>query len=107
MVAGQNQHIIRIVAVDEVQVLINGVGGAFIPVRTVLCLIGRKHHHSPGGPVQVPGLTVADVFVQHQRLVLRQNTYGIDARIHAVGQGKIDDPVFSAEGDGRFGGCFG
>ena len=56
--------------------------------------------------VQAPRLAVAYVFVQLQRLVLRQDTDGVDAGIDTVGKRKINDAVFPAEGNGRLGGIF-
>jgi len=56
------------------------------------------------GLVQTPGLAVADVLVELQRLILGENTYGVDTGIDAVGKGKVDDAVLAAEGDGRLGG---
>ena len=52
--------------------------------------------------VQIPGLSVSDVLVEHKRLILGQNTHSIDAGINAVGQRKIDDTVLSAEGNCGF-----
>ena len=54
--------------------------------------------------VQAPGLAVADVLVQLQGLILGQDTHGIDPGVYAVTQGKVNDPVFAAEGDGGLGG---
>ena len=55
-----------------------------------------------GGPVQIPGLAAADVAVQLQGTVLGQHAHGVDAGIGAVGQRKVNDAVFAAEGDRRF-----
>ena len=45
--------------------------------------------------VQVPGLAASDILIELQRLVLCQNTDRINTRIHTIGQGKINNPVFS------------
>ena len=55
------------------------------------------------GPVQVPGLPVANVAVQLQGAVLGQDTHGINAGVDTVGQGKINDAVLASKGDGGFG----
>ena len=54
--------------------------------------------NAAGGTVQVPGLAGADVAIEFQGTILGQNTHGIDAGVGAVGEGEVDDAVFSAEG---------
>ena len=107
MVAGQNHHILRVEAVDEVNVLIDGVGGALVPaLLLVMPLVGGQHLSTGVGLVQVPGLAVADVFIQLQRLILGEDAHGVNAGIDAVGQRKVNNAVFAAEGNGRLGGFF-
>jgi len=99
MVAGQDQHIIRIVLVDEVDVLIDGVGRPLEPGAHVPLLhIGGQHMQSAVGAVQVPGLSVAQVGVELQRLILGQHAHRVDTGVDTVGQGKVDDAVLPAEG---------
>ena len=50
--------------------------------------------------VKIPRLAVAQIGVQLQRLILGEHADGVDAGIDAVGQGKVDDAVLAAEGDG-------
>ena len=57
--------------------------------------------YSAVGAVQVPGLAVADIAVQLQGAVLSKYAHRVNAGIDAVGQGKINDAVLAAEGDGR------
>ena len=102
MIAGEDDHILGLIAVDEVDVLIDGVGGALVPVRAGGRLVGGQHMDAAVQTVQVPGLAVADVLIEHQRLVLGQDAHRVDPRIDAVGQRKIDDTIFSAEGNCGF-----
>ena len=78
MVAREDQHVIRIVHLDEVQVLIDGVRGAFVPCRLRLLLIRRQDVYAAEVPVKIPRLAVAYVLVEHKRLILRQNAYRVD-----------------------------
>ena len=57
--------------------------------------------HAAVGAVESPGLTVAYVFIQHQRLILRQHAYCVDSGIYAVGEREVDYPVLSSVGDCR------
>ena len=101
MVAGQDDHVLGVVQVQEADVLIDGVGGAFIPGALVaLPHVGGQDMDAAVGAVQVPGLAVAQVAVQLQGTVLGQDAHSVDAGVDAVGQGKINDAVLSAEGDG-------
>ncbi len=101
MVARENQHIIGVVAVDEVHVLVNGVRRVLVPVGTSGRLIRRQQHaYAAVQAVQVPWLSVAYVFVEHKRLILCQDTDCVDAGINAVGEREINDAVLAAERNG-------
>ena len=50
--------------------------------------------------VEIPRLTVADILVELERLILCQHADSLDAGIDAVGERKVDDPVFTSEGYG-------
>ena len=65
MVAGQNHYVIRVVPVDVVHILIDGVRGAFIPVGPPAALIGRQHLYAAVHAVQIPGLSVSDILIEH------------------------------------------
>ena len=53
--------------------------------------------------VQVPRLAVADILIQDKRLILGQNTDGINVGVDTVGEREIDDTIFSAKRTGRLG----
>lgn len=84
MVARKNENVFGVVSVDKVNVLINGICCALVPFGTRYLLIGGENVNAAVGTVEVPGLSVSDVVVQFKRLILGQNTDGIDAGIHAV-----------------------
>src|SRR5207248_262747 len=52
-------------------------------------------------PVQVPGLTNAEMIVQRVGPVLGQDSHIGDTRVHAITEGKINDAVLTGE---RYGG---
>ena len=103
VVAGQNQHVLGIVTLDEVDVLIDGVGRALIPIGALIALVGGQDVHAGVHTVQIPRRTGADVAVQLQGLVLGEHTHRLDAGVDTVGQGEVDDAVFAAVGNCRFG----
>ena len=106
VVAGQNQHVIGVIALDKGNVLIDGVGRALIPLGVFTLGIGRKDLYAAVRGVQAPRLAVADVLVELQWLVLGQNTDRVNFGVYAVGKREIDDAVFAAERDGRLGRVF-
>ena len=101
MVARENQHIIRVVAVDEVHVLVNGVRRALVPVRRLRALIRRENHDAAVHAVKIPRLTVSYVFVEHKRLILCQHADRVYPGIDTVREGEIYYPVLGAERDRR------
>ena len=58
--------------------------------------------HASRAAVQIPGLAVADVLIEQQRLILGQNTHRLNARIDTVGKRKINNTIFASKGDGWF-----
>ena len=100
MVARKYQHIFGIIHLHEMHVLIDGVRRALVPAGARFGLIRRKDMDAAVGSVEIPRLAVADVFVENQRLILRQHPHGVDPRIYTVGEREIDDAILCAECDG-------
>ena len=103
MVAGEDDHILGVVQVDEADVLVDGVGRTLVPGAALAALIGGQDVDAAGAAVQVPRLAAADVAVQFQRAILGQNADRVNAGVGAVGQGEVDDAVLAAEGYGGLG----
>ena len=107
VVAGQHDHVVRRVALDDVDVLIDRVGGAEIPQRLGDALRRRQDVEAlvALGPEEVPAaLQVAD---QAVRLVLRRHGDAADAGIERVRQREVDDARLAAEIDGGLGAAVG
>ena len=98
MVAREDEHAVGVIHLDEVHVLIDGVGRAGKP-RPALprALIRGQDVHAAVDAVEVPCLAAADVAVEQQGLVLREYADGVDAGVGAVGQREVDDAVLAAE----------
>ena len=102
VVAGEDQHVLGLLGADGVDVLVDGVGGAQVPVlahplhgRQDLDELAQVAGHD------VPAL--ADVAVQRQRLVLGEDVDVAQVGVDAVGERDVDDAVDAAEGDRRLG----
>ena len=98
VVAGEDQHIFGIELLDKGQILVDGVGGAFVPFAGGAGVVGGQHVHAALADVQIPGRARADVGVELQGTILGQHAHGVNAAVGAVGQREIDDAVFAAEG---------
>ena len=99
VVAGQNDHVFRIVGLDDVDVLVDGVRGAGVPTcagdalarrQDVEALVAHRLQEVPAA------LQVAD---QAVRLVLRGDREAADAGIQRVGEREVDDARLAAEVD--------
>ena len=88
------------------QVLVNSIRRTGIPFAFAGLFIRRKQCNTTDVLVKVPGNPDPDMRVQAQRLVLGQDTYGINPGIDAVAERKIDDPVLPAKRHGRLGHFF-
>ena len=97
MVAGKNEDIVRIVSINEFNVLEDGVCGTAVPVASLRALIGSQQSYTADIAVQIPRNTDTDMRVQAQRLVLCKNTDRVDTGIDAVAQRKVNNAVLSAE----------
>jgi hypothetical protein len=94
---------VRRVALDEVDVLEDGVGGALEPLRTAAAHL-RRHDGDELAGVGIgisPGL--GDVLDQRLRLVLNHHVDAADLRVHQVTEHEVGDPVAAAERHRRLG----
>ena len=102
MVAGQQDHVLRVVAFDDVDVLVHRVGGAFVPAipeplgggQDIETLVAFRAEEVPAA------LHVAD---QAVRLVLGGDADAADAGVQRIGQREINDPALAAEIHRRLG----
>ncbi len=103
MVAGEDDHVLGLLAADGVDVLVDGIGGAHVPVGA-----GALHgRHQLKELAQLLGHNArpafADVPVERERLVLGEDEDLAQAGVDAVGEGDVDDAVVPAKGHGRLG----
>ena len=84
MVAREDNNVLGVISVYKADVLIDSVCCARIPVSAGSSLVRRQNVNAAVDTVKVPRLTVADVLVEHERLILCKHAYGIYARIYAV-----------------------
>ena len=97
MVAGQDDEVSRPGSLQNIEVLIDRVGGAAVPGRLVEPLLRRQqveelaHFRAQKRPAHL------QMAQQAVRLVLGQDPDPPDPRIEAVRQGEIDDAELAAE----------
>ena len=78
LVAGKDDDVLRVIPLNEWDVLLNRIGRTLRPVRAGGFLVGRKHMYPAVQAVQVPRLAVADILIEYQRLILGQDSHGIN-----------------------------
>ena len=107
VVARQDQHKLGARLLNVVEVLVDGVGGALVPVGGLIADVGLKQRDAAAPAIEVPRAADADVVVQRAGSVLGEDADVSDLRVGAVAQGEVDDAVAAAERDGRFRPLFG
>jgi hypothetical protein len=102
VVAGQDQHRLGAVLLNDVEILINGIGRAAVPNFAELLL--RRHDIDELAELAVQIAPAAlHMLDQRVRFILSQNENLADAGVDAVRQGEVDDAVFASERRGRLG----
>jgi len=101
VIARQNHDVARTLAADGVDVLVDGVGGAEIPVGGDAHLRGKDFDEVAEAHDGRPA--AADVAIEAEGLVLGEDEDAAEVAINAVREGDVDDAVDAAEGDGGFG----
>ena len=101
VVAGEDEDVVRLLAADGIDILIDGVGRALIPVLRDAHL--RRQHLDEIAVAHESGPAAADVPVEAERLVLRENEDAAQVAIEAIGKREIDDAIDAAERNGRLG----
>jgi hypothetical protein len=103
VIAGQNDGVVAMEALDDFLILMNGVCSALIPNLTSHSLIGGQNVYEfiELATQEAPGHL--DVLDEAMAGVLREYRDSSDARIHGVREREIDDPKLAAEVDSGFG----
>ncbi|MNZ75696.1 hypothetical protein D3C78_941790 [compost metagenome] len=84
VIAGYDQHIFRIIALDIGHVLVNGISRSFVPYAALLLHVRRQYRHAAVAAVKSPRTSYSQVSIKLQRLVLRKNAHRIYAGMCAV-----------------------
>ena len=103
VVAGQDDDVGGPLFLDGVDVLVDGVGGALVPMLVDPLL--RRHDVDElaqlAGEVALPA--DVDVPVEAAGLVLGEDQRLADVAVEAIGEREVDDAIDAAEGHGRLG----
>ena len=99
VVAGEDEDMLGLLGADGVDVLVNGVGGAHVPVRAD-ALHGRQDLDELAQFLgHNAGPAFADVAIERERLVLGEDVDLAQVGVDAVGERDVDDAVVAAKGN--------
>src|ERR1035438_9865805 len=101
-VAAEDEEVVPLVIHEVNQVLADGIGGALIPGRVGVGLLGGEDFHEPAGKV-VELVGLRDVLVQGGGVEHGQQVNTSQAGVDAVGDGDIDQTILAGQRYGRFG----
>ena len=103
VIAGKNHHVLRLRFFDAVNVLIDGVGGPFVPIL-VDALLRRQNFDVLVHVAAQEAPAAEDVPIEAAGFVLSKDQDFAKAAVDAIGKGEIDNAVEPAERDsGQFG----
>src|SRR5580704_5462096 len=100
MVAGKDEDVTGLLAADGINILINGISGALIPVlrnahlwRKYFDEISQAHQYGPAA---------TNVAIEAERFVLREDEDAAQVAVQAIGERDVNDAVHAAEWDSGF-----
>ena len=102
VIPGKDHHMLGCFPHDRVQVLVHGVGGAHVPV-VAHALLRRQDLDELTEFLGDDVPPHADVAIERQALVLRDDEDAAQAGVDAVAEREVDDPVGTAEVHRRLG----
>ncbi len=103
----QHHDVLGTVVTDDVDVLVDGICGAAIPVHLVHPLLGGQQVDELVHLVAQERPARLQVAQQAVGLVLGHHTHPADAGVDAVGEHEVDDTEFAAKVDGGLGAVIG
>ncbi len=102
MIARQNQRILGAASLEQIEILVDGIRSSAVPRFSRSHLRGdRSDVLAKFGIEDRP--CVAQVLLQRLGFVLSQYEDAAQAGMKAIAESEIDDPIASAEGNGRLG----
>lgn len=107
VVAGEDEDFAGAGFFDDVEVLVDGVGGAVVPVGVGAAEVGLEDLDAAFGGIVAPGAAGADVVEEGAWAVLGEDGEFAEVAVGAVGEDEVDDAVVAAEDDCWFGALFG
>ena len=97
MISGKNQQKLRIVLVNEIDILRYSIRSPPVDIEPCLrFLTGCQHKNAAVLRVKSPASASCDITVEQNRFILRQNAYNVNAAVRAVTEREVDDAVLSA-----------
>ncbi len=107
VVAGEDEDFAGAGLFDDVEVLVDGVGGAGIPVAVLAAEVRLEDLELVVEHVEAPGAAGGDVVHEGAGAVLGEDGNIGDAAVGAVAESEVHDAVVATEDDGGLGALLG
>jgi len=101
MISRQDQDITGFVFEYDVQVLVHGVGRSLVPEGCLVAFLGGQQLDEFTEFITAKGPGTFHMTDQGVGPVLRQDADLVDTGVNTIGEGKIYNPVFTAERNGQ------
>ena len=101
VVRAEDEDVVRLLVGDDVEVLVDGVRAALVPVHAGAHLRGHRLHVVAQERRHPP--RARQVVVERVALVLREHLHPVHAGVDEVRENEVDDAVPPAEGNGGLG----
>src|SRR6266852_1263895 len=103
VIGAENSDHMRLGLFDQIDVLVNGVGGPAIPVFARGSHLGGNRDDEMI-PQQAGGFpSFAQVLEERLAFELDQDVHRIDARVDQVAEDEVDNPIAASKRNGGFG----
>ena len=103
VVAAEDGHHMRVGLLDEVDVLIDGVGRSLVPGFILRAHLGRHGDNEVALQQSAELPSLAQMLQQRLAAELGEHVDRVDSGVDEIAEDEIDDPVFASEGNRRLG----
>ena len=97
VIPGQDQKILRVILIDEINVLGNRIRGSAVHIQSGIRFFPRcQNKDARISGIKSPAGSCRHITVQQNRLILGQDTDNVDAAVRAIAEREVNDTILSS-----------